>query len=160
MALTTNAIGSPVRLPALSVGDRAWLNTAPLGATELEGHPVLVEFWTHGCSNCLNTLPWMKLVYARYAPRGLQVIAVHTPEFPSERDPVAIRAAVEHFGIQYPVLLDPDGAYWRALDNRYWPAFYLFDASHALTASRLGELHAGERSADEFEQAIQRWVSP
>lgn len=159
LGLTTNAVGSPVRLPALSAADHAWLNTAPLGAAELEGHPVLVEFWTHGCSNCLNTLPWMKLVYERYAPRGLRVIAAHTPEFPSERGPAAIRAAVERLGIRYPVLLDPDGAYWRALDNRYWPAFYLFDAAHALSATRIGELHAGEASADEFERAIQRLVS-
>ena len=56
-------------------------------------------------------------------------------------------------------MLDPQGRYWRALDNRYWPAFYLFDASHALTATRIGELHTGEASADAFEQAIARLLA-
>lgn len=57
-------------------------------------------------------------------------------------------------GIRYPVLIDNAYAYWHALDNRYWPAFYLIDAHGRLVDSRIGELHAGERRADAFEAAI------
>ena len=127
-----------------------------LRTQDLQRRPVLIEFWTFGCYNCRNTLPWLKQVHAHYAPRGLGVIAVHTPEFAAERQPAAVRAAVQRLAISYPVMLDPDSRYWQALGNRYWPAFYLFDRAHALVGTRIGELHQGDRGAEEFERAIER----
>jgi thiol-disulfide isomerase/thioredoxin len=148
-----NAVGSAVpELPRLGAG--YWLNSPSLTLAELRGRPVLIEFWTFGCHNCRNTLPWLERVHGRYGPRGLAVIAVHTPEFDRERDPDAVAQAVARLGIRYPVLIDNAYAYWRALDNRYWPAFYLIDAQGRLVDSRIGELHAGERRADAFEAAI------
>ena len=132
----------------------AWLNSAPLTLASLRGRPVLLEFWTFGCSNCRNTLPWLKRIHERYAPRGLELIAIHSPEFDFERDPAAVAAAVEKLGIDYPVLIDNDFQFWKALGNRYWPAFYLIDAQGRIVATRIGELHSGQRSADEFEREI------
>ena len=137
------------RLPA-----SAWLNSDPLTLEALRGRPVLIEFWTFGCSNCRNTLPWLKRIHSRYGPQGLALIAIHSPEFDRERDPAAVAAAVEKLGIDYPVLLDNDFRYWNALDNRYWPAFYLIDADGRIVAARIGELHSGQRSADDFEHEI------
>lgn len=145
----------PARLPDFGAASRErWINSAPLTALALAGRPVLVEFWTFGCSNCRNTLPWLKAVHARYASRGLVVVGVHTPEFDSERDPAAVLAATQHLGIAYPVLLDPDSRYWNAFANRYWPAFHLYDRDHRHVASRIGELHQGRERADSFEAAI------
>mgnify|MGYP001828189423 CR=1 FL=1 len=140
-------------LPALPAS--AWLNSPPLTLAGLRGRPVLIEFWTLGCSNCRNTLPWLKAIHERYAPRGLTIIAIHSPEFDFERDPTAVAANVRKLGIDYPVLLDNAFQYWKAFDNRYWPAFYLLDSRGRITATRIGELHSGQRSADEFERAIE-----
>ena len=153
-AMTPRARAAQRYLPDLPAAPARWLNSAPLDAAALTGRPVLLEFWTYGCYNCTNTLPWMRRVYTRYAPRGLAVIAVHTPEFAVERDEARVRAAVGRLDVRYPVLLDPDGECWRALGNRYWPAFYLFDGSHLLTARREGELHEGEAGADGFERTL------
>ena len=139
-------------LPALP--SSAWLNSPPLTLAALHGHPVLIEFWTFDCSNCRNTLPWVKSIHARYSPRGLMVIAIHSPELEHERDPAAVAAHVTQLGIGYPVLIDNDFRYWNALGNRFWPAFYLIDPQGRIVATRIGELHSGERSADEFEQSI------
>jgi len=141
-------------LPRLDA--RHWLNSPPLSLAALRGRPVLIEFWTFGCSNCRNTLPWLERIHARYAPRGLTVIAVHTPEFDRERDRDAVAQAVTRLGIRYPVVIDNGYAYWRALGNQYWPAFYLIDADGRIVDTRIGELHAGERRADAFEAAIAR----
>jgi len=138
--------------PALPAS--AWLNSPPLTLAALRGHPVLVEFWTFDCVNCRKSLPWMKRVYARYAPQGLTVIAIHSPELEHERGPVAVTRHVQQLGISYPVLIDNDFRYWTALDNQFWPAFCLIDAQGRIVATRIGELHAGERSADHFERAI------
>ena len=34
-----------------------WFNSAPLNIADLRGKVVLVDFWTYGCVNCVNTLP-------------------------------------------------------------------------------------------------------
>jgi thiol-disulfide isomerase/thioredoxin len=141
-------------LPRLAAAN--WINSPPLTLAGLRGQPVLVEFWTFGCGNCRNTLPWVERVHARYAPQGLTVIAVHTPEFDGEREHTAVADAVDRLGIRYPVLIDNDYAYWRALGNEYWPAFYLIDGDGRIVDTRIGELHSGRRSADAFEASIVR----
>jgi thiol-disulfide isomerase/thioredoxin len=141
-------------LPALPASD--WLNSKPLTLAGLRGHPVLVEFWTFDCVNCRNSLPWMKRIYARYAPQGLTVIGIHSPELEHERDPAAVAAHVKSLGIPYPVLIDNDFRYCTALDNQFWPAFCLIDAQGRLKATRIGELRSGERSSDDFEREIEQ----
>lgn len=157
LACGGRAAATPASLPGFDADDPAeWLNSMPLDRAALRGRPVLIEFWASGCSNCRNTLPWMKRTAERYGPHGLVVVAVHTPEFPSERGRRAVAAAAARLGISYPILLDDDARYWSRMGNRFWPAFYLYDAAGQLVASRIGELHAGERSADAFEDEIRR----
>lgn len=96
--------------------------------------------------------PWKAdayLAHERYAPRGLTIIAIHSPEFDFQRDPTAVAANVRKLGIDYPVLDDNAFQYWKALDNRNWPVFYLIDSRGRITATRIGELHAGHRSSVE-----------
>ena len=152
---------APRELPPFTHATAAeWLNAAPLGATDLRGHPVLIEVWTFECSNCLASLPWMKRIAAEYRPRGLIIVGVHTPELPEERDPAGVGTAVRRLGIGYPVMLDADFSYWRALGNRYWPAFYLYDAQGRLVSTRIGELHAGDAGAQAFERLIADQLAP
>jgi len=139
-------------LPRLA-GD-AWINSSPLELAQLRGRPVLVEFWTFGCSNCRNTLPWLKRIHERYAPDGLVVIAVHSPEFDYERGAANVERRVRQLGITYPVMVDDEFRYWNALGNRFWPAFYLIGPDGDVVAARIGELHTGQRSADDFERQI------
>ena len=44
--------------PELATGE--WINSEPLKLNELRGRVVLIEFWTFGCINCRNTLPFVK----------------------------------------------------------------------------------------------------
>lgn len=132
-----------------------WINSSPLRLAELRGKVVLVEFWTFGCSNCVNTLPWLKTVAERYGSRGLVVVGVHTPEFQHERDPENVRRATKRLGINYPVMLDAESEYWRALGNLYWPAFYLVDGSGRIFAREIGELRVGTPRAARMESRIE-----
>src|SRR5262245_27966489 len=124
-----------------------WINSAPLTLASLRGSLVLVEFWTFDCYNCRNTLPWLKAIHEEYGPRGLKVVSVHTPELPQERDPANVRKAVQELGITYPVMIDGDYSYWRAMNNRYWPAFYLVEDGKIVLAG-FGELHRGTQRGD------------
>lgn len=137
----------------------AWINGPPQSLTALRGRVVLIEFWTFGCSNCRNTLPWLRATHERFARDGLVIVGVHTPEFPSERDPMQVRKAVERLGIRYPIMIDNDSSYWNALGNRYWPAFYLVGRDGRIVATAIGELHRGEARGDRMERAIENLLS-
>lgn len=136
-----------------------WINSAPLTLESLRGSVVLVEFWTFDCYNCRNTLPWLKSIHAEYGPRGLKVVSVHTPELERERNPANVRAAVKELGITYPVMIDADYSYWRAMKNRYWPAFYLVDRDGSIVLSAFGELHRGDKRGDAMESRIRELMT-
>lgn len=140
-------------------GAAEWLNSAPLTLHSLRGEVVLIEFWTFDCSNCRNTLPWLKAVHAEYAAQGLKIVSVHTPELPQERVPDNVRAAVKELGVTYPVMLDEDSSYWRALQNRYWPAFYLVDRDGRIALAAFGELHRGTARGDQMEARIRELLA-
>src|SRR5687768_3324415 len=50
--------------PELATG--RWINSEPLSLKDLRGRVVLIEFWTFGCYNCRNTLPFVKSWQDRY----------------------------------------------------------------------------------------------
>ena len=133
------------------VGINNWFNSAPLSMGSLRGKVVLVDFWTFGCVNCVNTLPHVTALYEKYRNKGLVVVGVHTPETPFERSAASVQAAMKRHGITYPVAQDNDFATWNAYHNRFWPAQYIIDKS-----GKIEFQHAGEGAYAEIERTIQR----
>jgi thiol-disulfide isomerase/thioredoxin len=70
----------------LTDGATEWLGSEPLGPSDLQGHVVLVDFWTFTCINWLRTAPYIRAWANEYRDDGLVVIGVHTPEFSFEHD--------------------------------------------------------------------------
>jgi thiol-disulfide isomerase/thioredoxin len=130
-------------------GGSGWLNSAGFSDADLADKVVLYDFWTFGCINCRHTLPHVKAWHERYATDGLVVLSIHTPEFRYEQDPSAVSDFLVEQGVHYPVVLDPHKVIWRRWENRYWPAFYLYDQNGALRLR-----HYGEGSYHEIEDAI------
>ncbi len=120
-------------------GATLWINSAPLALQDLRGQVVLVDFWTYGCSNCLNALPHVKDWAAKYTRQGLVVVGVHTPETASEKIPANVENAVRRLGIVFPVALDNQYLIWNAYGNQYWPAQYLIDAQGNVRYQHVGE---------------------
>lgn len=135
-----------------------WLNSEPIELRKLRGRAVLVDFWDYTCVNCLRTLPYVVEWDRRYSPKGLSVIGVHTPEFSFAANEKFVRAAVERFGIKYPVVLDNGYAIWHAYANRCWPAKYLIDKEGYIRFFHFGEGEYG--ATEEAIQALVREVSP
>ena len=126
-----------------------WQNSGPLTIAGLRGKVVLVNFWTYGCVNCVNTLPHVTQLYAKYKDKGLVIVGVHTPEFPFERSASNVQAALRRHGITYPVAQDNNSATWNAWRNQYWPAQYIVDQSGRIVYS-----HAGEGAYDEIDRTV------
>jgi len=136
------------------VGISNWFNSAPLSIAGLRGKVVLVDFWTFGCSNCVNTLPHVTELYAKYRDRGLVVVGVHTPETPYERSAANVQAALQRHGITYPVAQDNESKTWDAYHNEYWPAQYIIDQQ-----GRIVFQHDGEGQYDQIDRTIARLLN-
>jgi thiol-disulfide isomerase/thioredoxin len=153
----TRADGAPMRTPLpefTQTAPAAWINAAPLTLADLRGHVVLVHVWAFECWNCYRSFPWLNGLDEKYRGRGLVTIGIHSPEFPQESEPARVLAKTREFGLHHAVMLDNDHAYWRALDNRYWPAWYVVDANGDIRAVVVGEAHAGDQRARAIEAAI------
>lgn len=125
-------------LPGFDGGDE-WINSGALSPKSLKGKVVLVEFWTFMCYNCLNALPHVKDLYAKYRNRGFVVVGVHTPELGPERVSSNVRDAVKRLGIEYPVVIDNESRIWNNYHNQYWPASYFADATGKMRFYNFGE---------------------
>ena len=135
------ARGPRVRAPELR--GRAWLNTggAPVTLADLRGKIVLLDFWTFCCINCLHVLDELRPLEQKYGD-VLVVIGVHSPKFEHERDPAALAAAVERYGVHHPVLDDVDMTMWQQYAAKAWPTLAVIDQHGYLVASMAGEGHA------------------
>ena len=138
--------------PALAPGD--WINSAPLKLSELRGRVVLIDFWTFGCSNCRNTLPFVKSWDDRYRAKGLTIIGVHSPEFDEERRVESLRREVSSLEIHYPVVTDNDYQTWNAYKVEAWPTVFLLDKQ-----GRIRWMRVGEGDYDEAERLIQKLLA-
>jgi len=155
VSMSVHAIDLQRPLPEFTTADPAdWFNSEPLVTADLRGKVLLVDVWTFGCWNCYRSFPWMKAMEARLADQSFQVIGIHSPEFEHERDRDNVAAKIAEFGLEHPVMLDNDFAYWRLLNNRYWPAFYLVDKSGSIRHLHVGETHEGDARAIRIEQQI------
>src|SRR5205085_2942880 len=125
-------------------------NNGPLTLSSLKGKVVLVDFWTYTCINCIRTIPHINDWSQKYADKGLVMVGVHSPEFEFEKNYDNVKAAVQKFGIAYPVLLDSNHGTWNAYGNQYWPRDYLID-----TQGYIRHDHIGEGDYNGTEKAIQ-----
>ena len=106
---------------------------------DLKGKVVLVDFWTYSCINCIRTLPYLVDWNEKYADKGLIIVGVHSPEFEFEKNIDNVKAAVQKYGIKYPVIQDNDKGTWDAYQNRYWPRKYLVDNEGYIRYDHIGE---------------------
>lgn len=156
LMLTSHIVAAESRpapeFPSRSAGE--WINSPPIRLAGLRGQVVLIDFWAFEYRNSYRSLPWLNRVETRFRDQGLAVVGVHSPKFAHEKVISSIRQKVDEFGITYPVMVDSDHAYWRALGNHHWPAFYLIDRKGNLRDLFVGETHAGDFQAIDIEERI------
>ncbi len=133
--------------PELAEGK--WINSDALTLAGLRGRVVLVDFWTFGCSNCINTLPTVKGLDAKYRDKGLTIVGVETPELENERVFEYLNNAVKARGIAYPVVTDYDSRTWESFGVNAWPTVVILDKQ-----GRIRYRHVGEGAYDTQEKVI------
>ncbi|MGW1539259.1 NHL domain-containing thioredoxin family protein [Streptomyces sp. NPDC002309] len=142
-----------VRAPEL-IGKGGWLNTGgkQYSLADLRGRVVILDFWTFCCINCLHVVDELRELEERHRDT-LVVVGVHSPKFVHEADHAAVADAVERYGVEHPVLDDPELGTWKQYAVRAWPTLVVIDPEGYVVAQHAGEghVHAIERLVTELE---------
>ncbi|MDX2504388.1 MAG: redoxin family protein [Gammaproteobacteria bacterium] len=139
--------------------DDDWINSGPLTVKDLKDKVTLIDMWTFDCWNCYRSFPWLNGLEKKYQKQGFQIIGVHTPEFDHEKIRASIEAKVKKFKLHHPIMIDNDHSYWRAMNNRYWPTYYLIDQQGRVVYSHIGETHKDDRKAITLEKKLQQLLA-
>jgi len=101
--------------PAAEVGRAApdfvleGLDGRQVRLSDLQGHPVLVNFWASWCIPCREETPGLIQAYEQNRKDGLLVVGINLQEAPERA-----RQFATDFSIDYPVALDQKGRVARA----------------------------------------------
>ena len=140
-------VGKPA--PMLD-GALVWLNSEELTLDKLHDKVVLIHFFDYSCLNSIHTYPYLLEWGRRYAPLGLQVVGIHSPEFDFGLTPANVQAGVNRAGLTHPVAVDSDLKITGAYHNRYWPRLLLLDKNSIVRFD-----HTGEGKYTEAERMLQ-----
>jgi thiol-disulfide isomerase/thioredoxin len=135
-------------------GGTDWFNSEALTNKDFKGRPTLVHFWAVSCHSCKDSLPEVISWIDKFAPEGLKILSVHMPRQESDTNVQSVKEAIEEFGIKQPCVVDNWHTIADAFQNKFVPAFYLFDKE-----GKLRHFQAGEKAAKMVEPVIQRVLS-
>lgn len=98
--------------------------------SEHKGKVILVNFWGTWCGPCRMEIPDLISLQKKYGPRGFVIVGLA-----SERDPDpeaaldGVRSFAKEFGINYPLLLVPEGTPDKFGGVDSFPTTFLIDRS-------------------------------
>lgn len=139
----------------LQVGDRApdfdlvSLTGDRVRMANLEGKPLILNFWATWCGPCRREMPALADVYRRYRDQGLELFAINVGE-----SPVAVEQFLRQVGVEVPVLLDRDDQAQEAYRILPLPTTFFIDRSGIIRA-----IYTQQMSGLQIEAEVLRLLS-
>jgi peroxiredoxin len=91
----------PLRFAFTDLDGRLVSNTD----ARFQGKVLLVAIGGSWCPNCHDEAPYLQELYRKYRAAGLEVVDLSFEEADQLKNPARLRAFIEQYGIEYPVLL-------------------------------------------------------
>jgi cytochrome c biogenesis protein CcmG, thiol:disulfide interchange protein DsbE len=138
MALRSRA--APPAVGAAPAFDLPDLQGRSVSLASLQGRVVAVNFWATWCGPCREEIPDLARVYAAHREKCFEMVGV--AEESGGREDVA--EAARRFGINYPVLVDPQGRTGEAYRIPGYPRTFLIDHQGQIRRAFDGAVDRGE----------------
>ena len=101
--------------------------------SDLQGNPVLINFWATWCSPCIYEMPFIQQVYNEWSASGLMVLAINKGE-----SYAAVQQFVESRGFSFPVLLDTNQNVALKYNARLIPTTFFIDKDGIIQVIKIG----------------------
>ena len=124
------------RLPLLSGG--------ALSSEELDGSPVVLNFFASWCAPCREEAPLLQAAWREHRDDGVQIVGVDVNDTED-----GARRFVREFGITYPVVRDVDDKLIGELGVRGLPQTFFINRDWELS-----NVASGEQVGDETRQVV------
>lgn len=130
------------RLDAAGAGEQ-------LSLSDLEGKPLVVNFWASWCIPCKDEAPVLQETYERYRDQGLVVLGIDAQDFRKDA-----RGFLERFGLTYPVVYDGKGSTLGKWGVTRFPETFFVDRSGKLVGERISGGVDIERNREAYDRGI------
>ena len=101
---------------------------------DYKGKLVLLNFWATWCVPCTKEMPGMETLWQDYKEQGLEIVAVSVDEGSRSR----IENFSKMFGINFPILLDPESEVSDLYEVSGVPTSFLIDRNGKIIARIVG----------------------
>jgi len=119
---------------------------------DLEGSPVLLNFWATWCTPCRREMPFLQELYQEHRDDGLRVVGVSMDSRASAEE---VRTFAERTGVTYTILHDASARGMDVFSVLGLPATYLLDRNGTIRFVRVGPILETDR---EFLDALEEIV--
>ncbi len=130
--------------PALALGG---IDGKSYDLAALRGRVVLVNFWASWCPPCVREMPSMQRLQQKMADQPFTILAVNMGESETE-----VRAFLDRIKVEFPILLDRDGAALKRWKVFVFPTSFVLGADGEIRYALFGEL---EWDRDEVVQIVE-----
>lgn len=126
--LETGALPAKLRQPVA-----ARVTDGQLALSELEGVPVVLNFWASWCGPCRDEAPVLERGWQKWGERGVLYLGLNMQDTTDD----AIEF-INEFGLRYPSIRDPDKEVASAYGLTGIPETYFIDAKGRVVAHAIG----------------------
>jgi len=113
--------------------------------SNLQGKPVLINFWATRCLPCIYEMPYLQQVHEEWSDKGLVVLAINSEDSPSK-----IREFMQSNNLSFTALLDTGGSIAMKYGIRYIPTTFLINKDGIIQGIKIGPF----QSKEEIESGI------
>lgn len=133
----TAAVGA--KAPDFNLPD---LNGSTVSLSNLEGNPVLINFWYTGCPPCRNEMPYLQQVHSENEEDGLVVLAINAGE--SSSTITEYLDSNELSSMMDTILVDSKGDTFNKYGIQYFPTTYFIDQNGIIQEKVIGAFPSKE----------------
>lgn len=140
----------------LAIGDQAPnfvlsdLNGNTVQLNDLQGKPVILNFWATWCPPCRVEMPELETAYQKYADQGLVILALDQ----AETAETVRNYFYEEMGLTFTPLLDENGSVSALYSVYNFPTSFFVNAEGQITM-----IHRGPMSLDQIDEYMSQTLN-